>query len=95
MHVKVRRGIINWEPPHIDGEDELSSNLHMEWMQKYKKRDPNMNLVYDKMARTYASRRRYINESSPTIEEIKKTYPFLFDPQQVCVFTHIRIIKFC
>ena len=63
----------------------MSSKLHMEWMQKeYKKREPNMTLVYDKMTRTYASRRRYVNESSPTLQEINDKYPFLFDPQQVC-----------
>lgn len=82
---KAKRGIVNWEPPQVEGEDEMSSKLHMEWMQKeYKKRDPNMTLVYDKMTRTYASRRRYINESSPTLQEINDKYPFLFDPQQVC-----------
>ncbi|CAB3981827.1 Hypothetical predicted protein [Paramuricea clavata] len=56
-----------------------SSNRKVE----YKKREPNMTLVYDKMTRTYASR-RYINKTSPTLQEINDKYPFLFDPQQVC-----------
>ena len=82
---KAKRGIINWEPPHMEGEDEMSSNMHMEWMQKeYKKREPNMTLVYDKMTRTYPARRKYINNNSPSLQEISDNYPFLFDPQQVC-----------
>lgn len=79
---KVKRGIINWEPPEVEGEDKISIKMHIEWMQKeYKKRDPNMHLVYDKMARTYFSRRKDINNNSLTLQQIKEKYPFLFDPQ--------------
>ena len=34
----VQRGIVNWEPPAIDGEDERSCKAHIAWMQKEKKK---------------------------------------------------------
>lgn len=35
-HQSVRRGIVNWKPPAIDGEDEQSSKAHTSWLQKEK-----------------------------------------------------------
>ncbi|CAB4011853.1 Hypothetical predicted protein, partial [Paramuricea clavata] len=41
----VRRGIVNWAPPTIDGEDEASCRAHIVWMQKErKKRQHNQDL---------------------------------------------------
>ena len=62
----VRRGIVNWEPPAIDGEDEQSSKAHTSWMQKEKKKKQwNISLMEKKMELTYSFRRRMLNENFP------------------------------
>jgi hypothetical protein len=80
------RGVINWEPPAIDGEDDHSNKTHLLWMQKeYKKRSPNMDIVGQKMHLTFSFRRKLIN-SGHSLKDICGKYPFLFDSEQVCIF---------
>ena len=65
-------------------EDEVSSKLHTEWLEKeFKKREPNMTLVSHKLTRTYSFRRRYVDEGSRTLEDMKDKYPFIFLTQHV------------
>ena len=94
---KAKRGIVSWEPHPTEGEDEVSSKLHTEWMQKeFKKREPNMTLVSQKLTRTYSFRRRYVNEGSHTLEDMKDKYSFIFLPQHVysCIHKVYSIIPF-
>lgn len=82
----VQRGIVNWEPPAIDGEDERSCKAHIAWMQKEKKkRHYNTALVEKKMELTYSFRRKMVNTGQHILKEIKLKYPFLFDESQVCM----------
>ena len=82
----VQRGIVNWEPPAIDGEDERSCKAHIAWMQKEKKkRQYNTALVEKKMELTYSFRRKMVNTGQHILKEIKLKYPFLFDESQVCM----------
>ena len=51
----IRRGIVKWPPPHIEGEDQTSHNKHVIWLQQeFKKRDKRYNLVSHKMELTYS-----------------------------------------
>lgn len=80
----TRRGIINWQPPVTDGEDEHSCKSHVAWMQKeFKKRQPNMGVVAEKMKRTFSFRRKLINEGKHPLNAINAKYPFLFEFDQV------------
>ena len=82
----VQRGIVNWAPPAIDGEDETSCKAHMRWMQKEKKkRQYNHTLVGKKMDLTYSFRRQMINGKKHMLKDIEGKYPFLFEQKQVCI----------
>ncbi|XP_046842756.1 uncharacterized protein LOC124436825 isoform X2 [Xenia sp. Carnegie-2017] len=75
----VRRGIVNWAPPPIDGEDNVCSQAHVSWMKKeLKRKQPNLTLVNKKMELTYSFRRRMINEEKHLLKDIMEQYPFLF-----------------
>ncbi|XP_028414671.1 uncharacterized protein LOC114537777 [Dendronephthya gigantea] len=79
-----RRGIINWEPPAVDGEDLHSNKAHVQWMQKeYRKKHPNMEVVKQKMQLTFSFRRKYINAGKCSLNEIDAKYPFLFEHDQL------------
>ena len=41
----VRRGIVNWALPAVDGEDEASCKAHIAWMQKEKRKDSTTNYL--------------------------------------------------
>ncbi len=80
----VKRGIVNWEPPAIDGEDGHSSKAHIAWMQKErKKKTCNAPLVEKKMHLTFSFRRKMMNEGHHSLKDIKEKYPFLFQREQV------------
>ena len=82
-----RRGIINWDPPAVNGEDEATNRAHVSWMKKeYKRKTPNMNLVKQKMMLTFSFRRKLVNVGKMSLKEIDLTYPFLFENEQACVF---------
>ena len=82
----VRRGIVNWEPPAVDGEDDQSSKAHVVWMQKERrKKNWNVGLVEKKMDLTFSYRRKMINEGQHSLKKIKEIYPFLFEREQVCI----------
>jgi hypothetical protein len=83
----LRRGIVNWAPPAVDGEDEASCRAHVAWMQKEKKkRQYNKVLVGKKMELTYSFRRQMINEQKHLLKDIQEKYPFLFERNQVNIF---------
>ena len=72
-----RRGVINWDPPAIDGEDETTNKAHITWMQKEaRKKQPKMKL-------TFSFRRKLINEGKTSLKEIKLKYPFLLECDEV------------
>jgi hypothetical protein len=86
------RGVINWEPPAIDGEDDHSNKAHLLWMQKeYRKKSPNMDIVRQKMHLTFSFRRKLVN-SGHSLKDIDGKYPFLFESEQVCIF-YIRCMQ--
>lgn len=81
----VRRGIVNWAPPAVDGEDDQSSKAHIAWMQKERrKKNFNVELVEKKMDLTFSFRRKMINEGHHSLKSIKQMYPFLFEREEVC-----------
>ena len=85
-HQDVPRGIVNWEPPAIDIEDEQSSKAHTSWMQKEKnKKQWNISLNEKKMELTY-SFRRMLNEGKLPLKRLNEFYPFLFEKNHVCKY---------
>jgi hypothetical protein len=85
LRAVVRRGIVNWAPPAIEGEDETSCRAHIVWMKKEKKkRQPNQAVVTKKMELTYSFRRQMLNEQKCLLKDIGEKYPFLFEINQVC-----------
>ena len=91
----VRRGIVNWEPPAVDGEDDQSSKAHIAWMQKErKKKTCNVALVESKMDLTFSYRRKMINEGHHSLKKIKEKYSFLFEREQVCINYQVAILVY-
>lgn len=87
VSASLLRGIVNWEPPAIDGEDEHSSRAHIAWMKKEKKKKNFSNaLVSKKMELTFAYRRKMINKGDLSLRSIKEEFPFLFELDQVRFF---------
>ncbi|XP_046864009.1 uncharacterized protein LOC124457887 [Xenia sp. Carnegie-2017] len=79
IRAAVRRGIVNWAPPPIDGKDDVCSQANVSWMKKeLKRKQPNLTLVNKKMELTYSFRRRMINEEKHLLKDIMEQYPFLF-----------------
>lgn len=84
MKAKLRRGAINWEPPFPEGEDEVSLQRHKDFMKsEFEKRSPDWAKISKRMALTFPSRRRLMNDNM-SIKEIKEHYPTLFKFEQVC-----------
>ncbi|XP_066029991.1 sterile alpha motif domain-containing protein 3-like [Pocillopora verrucosa] len=84
VKAKLRRGAINWEPPFPEGEDEVSLQRHKDFMKsEFEKRSPDWAKISKRMALTFPSRRRLMNDSM-SIKEIKEHYPTLFKFEQVC-----------
>ena len=85
----VKRGIVNWEPPAIDGEDSHSSKAHIAWMQKErKKKTCNAPLVEKKMHLTFSFRRPpfpkgYKRKVPISFSEGTGIYGFLFTNMQL------------
>ena len=80
----LRRGIVKWAPPHIEGEDEASHARHVMWMQsEWKKKEKRHSLVTRKMDLTYSFRREYLTKEMVPLLDIKEKYPFLFDEKEV------------
>lgn len=81
----VRRGIVKWAPPHIDGEDQASHDKHVTWLRtESKKRDgKRYDLISRKMDVTYSFRREYLTKNAVLLLQVKEKYPFLFDQQEV------------
>ena len=83
----VRRGIVNWAPPAIAGEDDASCRSHVAWMQKEKKkRQHNQDLVSKKMELTFSFRRQMINGQKHLLKDIRIQYPFLFEKNHVSIY---------
>ena len=80
----LRRGIVKWAPPHIEGEDEASHARHVTWMHsEWKKKEKRHSLVTRKMDLTYSFRREYLTKEMVPLLDIKEKYPFLFDEKEV------------
>ena len=77
--LKLRRGDINWEPPFLEGEDELSLKRHKEWLQsEAKRRNPDCEKVEKNMALTFSDRRKLMNQKIE-LKEVRAQYPVLFN----------------
>lgn len=75
------RGEINWQPLPPDGEDSISIAANEEWLRKESTKHvsaQNRQAISEKMELCFANRRKILNNSLMTIEDIKKLYPFLF-----------------
>lgn len=80
----VQRGIVNWAPPPLDGEDESTAKAHITWMKKEKKkRQYNEAIVEKKMQLTFSFRRGKLNQEKIPLKDIREMYPFLFERNQV------------
>ena len=44
----LRRGIVKWAPPHIEGEDQASHDKHVNWMQQQRKRTKDIPWSHEK-----------------------------------------------
>lgn len=65
-----------------DAEDEASVAAHVKWLAaEFKRTRRNAGGITDRMARTYADRRRMIDEH--TLDVVLTKYIFLRDPQEV------------
>ncbi|XP_066023630.1 sterile alpha motif domain-containing protein 3-like [Pocillopora verrucosa] len=83
VKAKLRRGAINWEPPFPEGEDEVSLQRHKDFMKsEFEKRSPDWAKISKRMALTFPSRRRLMNDNM-SIKEIKEHYPTLFKFEQI------------
>jgi hypothetical protein len=92
----LRRGAINWEPPFPEGEDEISMNLHQDFIKdQWKRKTPDMSKIKQRMVVTFPHRRKLINNKQP-LSIIKEEYPALFTYNEVShgliTQTHIPFI---
>lgn len=88
----LQRGIVSWEPPAVDGEDEQSCQAHVAWMQKeWKKKQHNIALVNKRMELTYSFRRQMLNSGKHLLKDVKAKYPFIFVRDQVSPNTLLTI----
>lgn len=86
---QLRRGIVKWAPPHIEGEDQASHDKHVGWMKsESKKKDKRYTMVTRKMDLTYSFRREYLTKEPVPLLQIKAKYPFLFDESEVSTYYH-------
>nr|XP_050041580.2 uncharacterized protein LOC126538935 isoform X2 [Dermacentor andersoni] len=61
-----------------DAEDDMSLLMHVESMQKEaRKASPDTSYLLDAMMRTFADRRKWISEETPSVKEIVEKYPAL------------------
>jgi len=67
-----------------DEEDEHSVQQHIATMQQMDKRNRDINVISDRMARTYSHRRHVIN-SGAKLTDVLQMYPALKDVAQVFV----------
>ena len=75
----LQRGVINWDLPAVDAEDEQSCKAHISWIEKEKKkRQCNTDLAKGKMDLTLSFRRKLINNGLNSLKDMKeKTHSFL------------------
>lgn len=89
----LRRGIVKWAPPHIEGEDQASHDKHVNWMQQEaKKKDKRYSLVTRKMDLTYSFRREYLTKQPVPLLQLKQKYPFLFHQNEVSKPTLVYLL---
>ena len=78
-----KRGALHWTPPFPEGEDEVSLKRHIEFLQnEWSRRNPDKEKIRKRMALTFPSRRRAMNNPRP-INDVKSEYPALFDQTEV------------
>ncbi len=61
----------------------LSLFLQQEY---HKQGGENMDVINSNMALTFALRRQYLNDTSPSIRDIQGKYPYLFQDDQVHIY---------
>ena len=86
VRAAMQRGIVNWAPPALDGEDETTCKAHITWMKKERRKRQlaNQTIVGKKMELTFSFRRKMINQEKLLLKSIQEMYPFLFERKQVC-----------
>ncbi|XP_072048029.1 LOW QUALITY PROTEIN: uncharacterized protein [Amphiura filiformis] len=77
-------GVLNYLPSMPKSEDNASIERHVKLMQEEKKKKyPDIQRVITGMDMTLCSRRKMIVEQNATIQDIKDTYPWLFNESQL------------
>ncbi|XP_038074352.1 sterile alpha motif domain-containing protein 3-like [Patiria miniata] len=77
-------GIANYQPARPSSEDDASIAAHIKWMkQETSKRKPDCDRIKIAMSMTLADRRQQITKDGASIETIQKTYPWLFDEEEM------------
>lgn len=91
---KLKPGVINWQPEFPSGEDETSLKKHQaDMVAEMRKGNPDKGLLSQKMAVTFALRRRYINQKV-WISDLQEKWPALFRLKPVSnypCYLHVRV----
>lgn len=78
------RGVKIYRSLRPECEDDASIASHLKIMKnESKKRKKDYSLVSTAMHQTFADRRSYLIDTSPTVEDLKAEYPCLFDAYEV------------
>jgi len=81
---RPRRAEVNFLPNFPAGQDAASlEGPRMELVDEMRKKERNLTLINQKMARTFALRRQQIVVSSPLIKDLREQWPALFLEAQV------------
>lgn len=77
-------GIVNYLPPRPESEDDASIRQHISWMKMEKmKKKPHYERVGESMSATLADRRKLIVKDGASVKDVKQTYPWLFEEDEV------------
>ncbi|XP_051802070.1 sterile alpha motif domain-containing protein 3-like [Acanthochromis polyacanthus] len=80
---KPKKSEVNYLPPHPHGETEESLECErVELLNEVKKRD-NSQIISEKMAKTFSSRRQEVVNQAPAVNDMKERWPALFDTAQI------------
>lgn len=82
---KPKKGELNYLPNFPDGcDDEGLERAREQLVDEMKKREPNAQLIKQKMEMTFALRRKEVVEGEPAISQMLERWPALFTEDQVC-----------
>lgn len=80
-------GIVNYLPPRPESEDDASIEQHISWMKLEKlKKKPHYERIGESMSATLADRRKLIIKDGASVKDIKETYPWLFEEDEVGMY---------